>query len=118
MTVHERIKYLRKGLLKLTQETFASGIHISRATLASVEVGRINVTDRVASDICRIYSVNPEWLSRGTEPVFTRDRDAVLDEITETYAKLTEQNRAYLKGYINRLLDEQNNRQGREGIDD
>ena len=47
MTIHERIKHLRKYELKLTQEEFAQKIKISRSNLANIESGKISITDRV-----------------------------------------------------------------------
>lgn len=65
MDINQRIKYLRKELLHMTQEEFASSIKISRSNLGSIEIGRINVTDRVVQDICEKHNVNEEWLRNG-----------------------------------------------------
>lgn len=65
MELFERIKYLRKEVLHKTQEEFSSAIKISRSNLGSIEIGRINVTPRVISDICAEYGINEEWLRTG-----------------------------------------------------
>ena len=44
-TVNERIKYLRKDVLRLTQEKFAADLHITRSSLSVIEIGK-TVTDR------------------------------------------------------------------------
>lgn len=66
MIVNDRIKYLRKEVLHITQDEFASKIQISRSNLGSIEIGRVNVTERVISDICKNFSVNEEWLRTGS----------------------------------------------------
>lgn len=70
MEIFERIKYLRKDCLHKTQEEFASAIKVSRSNLASIEIGRISVTDRVISDVCREFNVNEEWLRTGEGEMF------------------------------------------------
>ncbi len=60
MQMNDRIKILRKNYLDITQEEFATKIKISRSNLGSIEVGRINVTDRVVEDICTEFNVNEE----------------------------------------------------------
>lgn len=65
MIVNDRIKYLRKEVLHITQDEFASKLQISRSNLGSIEIGRVNVTERVISDICKNFSVNEEWLRTG-----------------------------------------------------
>lgn len=66
LIVNDRIKYLRKEVLHITQDEFASKIQISRSNLGSIEIGRVNVTERVISDICKNFSVNEEWLRTGS----------------------------------------------------
>lgn len=65
MTINERIKYLRKNILHLTQEEFAPKLRVSRSNLGSIEIGRTNATDRVIQDICSEFNVNEEWLRTG-----------------------------------------------------
>lgn len=65
MNINQRIKFLRKERLHITQEEFASSIKISRSNLGSIETGRIALTDRVISDICEKYNVNENWLRSG-----------------------------------------------------
>lgn len=97
--INERIRLLRKEYLNLTQEQFASEIKISRSNLGSIEVGRINVTDRVIEDICSQFSVNEDWLRYGKGEMFVQPDEFSLDE----YAKknnLTELELDIIKGYM------------------
>lgn len=74
--MNERIKYLRKDILKKTQDDFSSKIGLSRNFIAQLESGAKIPSDRTISDICRVYNVNEEWLRTGAGEMFieiTRD---------------------------------------------
>ena len=62
--MNERIKELRKEL-GLTQEEFSSKIGLSRNFIAQVEIGTKTPSNRTVSDICRVFSVNEDWLRNG-----------------------------------------------------
>lgn len=70
MKVYERIKYLRKSELHMTQEQFAKELLISRSSLSVIEIGEVKVTERNILTICLTYGVNEEWLRDGVEPIF------------------------------------------------
>lgn len=70
MNIGERIRHLRKNELKITQDDFASKIDISRSNIGNIEIGRIAVTERIISSICREFSVSEEWLRNGTGEPF------------------------------------------------
>ena len=107
MKAHERIKDLRKNILHLSQRDFAEQINISRSNLGNIETNKINLTDRVLMDICRAFHVNRDWLVNGTSPIFVEDPRFLDEQIVSLYSKLTDENKKYLYGYIQRLLDEQ-----------
>lgn len=109
MNPYERIRHLRKNMLHMTLEDFSKKINMSRSNLGNIETGRISLTDRVLSDVCRTFHVNPDWILKGTEPVFEEDTDPLDFEIEKLYAALTNENKKYLYGYIQRLLEEQKN---------
>lgn len=66
MEIGERIRYLRKNILHLTQDEFAPRIRISRSNVGNIETGRIGTTDRVIEDICNEFGVSEEWLKTGS----------------------------------------------------
>lgn len=70
MNISERIRILRKEYLHITQEALGEPLGLSRANIANIEAGRIAVTDRVISSICREFSVDEEWLRNGTGEPF------------------------------------------------
>ena len=107
LKAHERIKDLRKNILHLSQKDFAEKINISRSNLGNIETNKINLTERVLMDICRTFHVNQDWLTNGTDPIFTENPHLLDDQIVNLYSKLTDKNKKYLYGYIQRLLDEQ-----------
>lgn len=78
MEISERIKILRKDILKLTQQDFSEALNMSRSNMGNIEIGRIAVTDRVISDICEKFNINEEWLRHGTGDIFlelTKDQE-------------------------------------------
>ena len=77
--MNERIKELRK-VLNLSQESFSSKLNISRSHFAMIENGSKNITDRVFSDICRVFNVNEEWLINGTGEMFAPTFNDKLDQ--------------------------------------
>ena len=107
METHERVKYLRKEVLKLSQNDFAQKIHISRSNLGNIETNKINLTERVLADICRTFHVNRKWMTDGLEPVFEESSVSLDTKFLSLYDELTEDNKKYLQGYLQRLLDEQ-----------
>ena len=82
--MHERIKQLRK-VLNLSQESFSSKLNISRSHFAMIENGSKNITDRVFSDICRVFNVNEEWLINGTGEMFAPTFNDKLDQLATEY---------------------------------
>lgn len=67
--MNERIKEIRK-ILKLSQKKFGENLNISQNHISSIENGTRAVTDRMISDICRLYSVNKDWLITGEGEIF------------------------------------------------
>ena len=62
--VNKRVKEIRDRL-NLTQQEFAEKVHVGRATIASIEAGNINVTDRNIANICKEFCINETWLRTG-----------------------------------------------------
>lgn len=104
---YERIRQLRKNILDLTLEEFSTKINISRSNLGNIETGRIGLTERVLLDVCRTFRVRREWIETGNEPIFEDETDPLDIQISKLYATLTDENKKYLYGYIQRLIEEQ-----------
>lgn len=86
MKKHERVKHLRKDVLKLTQQQFADTLGISRSNLGNIEINQIALTERNAKDICEKFHINEEWLLEGVGDIF-ENRNA-SDEIIDFAADL------------------------------
>lgn len=83
MEIYERIKNLRKNILKLSQEEFSARINISRSNLGNIETGNVGVTARVISDICTTFGVSREWLETGTGDMFADTFESYIKEVCE-----------------------------------
>lgn len=107
LTINERIKFLRKEVLHKTQDEFASHLKISRSNLGSIEIGRVNVTDRVVSEICQEFDINEEWLRTGSGEMKAElsKEDYIVDFVSRI---LKTQDDSFKKRYISMLsrLDE------------
>lgn len=118
MHTAQRIKYLRKKILHLTQEEFSKSINMSRSNLCSIELGKVNLTDRVAKDICKEYKINFLWLTEGLGEPLEAPNEDIFDEIQreyslnnkdililKEYSTLTEMQRERLNEYIMSLIE-------------
>lgn len=75
MNIGERLNYLRKEKLKISQEELGNKIGVSRFSVSNYESGKRKLTDRVITDICREFGVNEVWLRTGEggdENMFTK----------------------------------------------
>lgn len=70
---HERIRYLRKSHLHLSQEEFGKLLGVSRSVIANIELNvlaRPEQKEPLYKLICLKFGVNEEWLLTGCEPMF------------------------------------------------
>jgi transcriptional regulator with XRE-family HTH domain len=76
--MHTRINEIVK-VSKLTKTDFAKRLGISQPYLSQICAGQKTPSDRTIQDICREFSVNPEWLRTGEgEPYLKRTREAEI----------------------------------------
>lgn len=69
MEVYERIRFLRKNTLKMSQEAFAERLGVSRSVIKNIELNALARPDQKLSLyklICSEFGVNEEWLLNGT----------------------------------------------------
>lgn len=107
MEPYQRIRQLRKKVLNMTLEDFSTKINMSGSNLGNIETGRIGLTERVLSDICRTFHVRQDWIITGMEPIFENNNDPLDTQISKLYSLLNDENKKYLYGYMQRLLEEQ-----------
>lgn len=130
----ERIKYLRKNKLNLSQEDFGIKLGLSKSNISNIEIGRVNVTDRVISDICNTFQVNEHWIRNGgsDDEIFidlTEDEEiamyvqdllddeedvianSIKDFIKLYYGKMDETSKQVLRNVHNELFSKINKRE-------
>lgn len=89
MTTNDRIKYLRKEHLKMTQSEFANCLGLSQNAIARYESGDRQPGNQTIKSICREFGVNKDWLLEGKEPMKVE-----IDDIEKLIAKmLTNENK-------------------------
>lgn len=83
--MNNRIKSIRKEL-KLSQEEFGNRIDFTRSNVASVEIGRIGISDRFFNNVCREFDVNPEWLRTGEGSVYIHNpQQELMDNLMKIF---------------------------------
>ena len=60
----ERLRFLRKEILKLSQQEFADKLGTSRSNIAGYETGT-SPSDALISLICKTFNVSEKWLREG-----------------------------------------------------
>ena len=80
--MNERIKYLRKEVLKKSQKDFAEAINLSENFVWMIEKGSRVPSDRTIADICREFGVDRVWLETGVgDPLKPKDKQAELKAV-------------------------------------
>lgn len=113
----ERIKYLRKNKLHLTQVEFAERLGLTGPAVTGWEKGIKNPTDATIKHICKEFNVNYSWLVDGMGEMFTNPNDALIEGIKnkyklrdvevrliEQFIKLDEKDRDILLNYLENVF--------------
>lgn len=108
-TINERIKYIRKNILKISQQELSKKIGISQNAVSWSEKPNNNVSDSTIKTICVSFDINEDWLRNGIEPMFVEsdnfDLNKFIDEqgatdlekeIVKTYFELPKEIRQSL----------------------
>lgn len=76
MEVYERIRYLRKNTLHLSQTEFGQKLGVSRSVIANIELNVLARPDQkepLYKLICKEFHVRYEWLTEGIGEPFSED---------------------------------------------
>ncbi|MBO0558969.1 XRE family transcriptional regulator [Clostridium botulinum] len=108
-----------RNVIGLTQEDFAKKIDLKRSSLASIEVGAVNLTERNIKTICNTFNVNENWLINGEGEMFNTlqedkellnfvinalaDKNQFVKDTFLTLARLDESEWAVIEKIINSL---------------
>lgn len=85
MSISERVKYLRKDLLKLTQSEFGEKLGIGKAAISRIESNLSQLTEQNMKLICKEFHVNYMWLKEGDGEVFSTVEKSLIDRLTDEY---------------------------------
>lgn len=115
--MNERLKQIR-AKKKMNQADFAKSLGIGQSTLAMMEVGKREISERHIKTICAIFGVNECWLRDGVGDMFTEtnstvisslvdeyDLDPLDQKIVECYLNLGSLQRKVIKDYLRKLVD-------------
>ncbi len=64
-SIGERVKYLRKEILNMTQKDFGIKIGLKPNSVSDIESGKNNPTNQTIKAICREFNVYEDWLQNG-----------------------------------------------------
>ena len=87
MELHERIKYIRKEHLHLTQTKFGEKLGVSRSVINNIERNVLAKPEQKLSLIkliCKEFLINEDWILNGNEPIFIENETFSLDEYIQT----------------------------------
>ena len=80
MTINDRIKYLRKDVLKMNQTDFANAIGLKQRGASYLEQDGCTVTEQNIKIICSQFNVNEAWLRTGFGEMFIEEGDPISIE--------------------------------------
>lgn len=81
--MNKRLAVLRKSL-GMNQKDFAYSLSLGQSTLAMIETGKRELTERNIKLICSLYKVSYQWLVNGKGEMFKEedsDAQAIVDEV-------------------------------------
>lgn len=106
--MNERIKQVRKAK-KLSQKEFAENINLSQNHISNIEKGVRPITDRIISDVCKVYNVNKNWLLSGEGEMFKDPLeqfvidDPEIQEFIKSFLKIDETIQEEIKDLVMKL---------------
>lgn len=128
MQPYERIRVIRAEL-GLTQSQFGEGIGIAQSTVGLIENGIRKLTDRVMSDICRVYGINKDWFLTGNGNIKVKSPSSVMNQLkiefnlndddyalVYEYLNLNQHDRSVIRNYIRNVVRRMNNISDEEQI--
>lgn len=117
MTINERVRYLRKEILKITQVELGEVCGIKYTAVSKLEKGGSKVTERNIKAICNEFNVSYNWLVDGIGDVFIENDESTIEmlkrdynlrdvevRLIEEFLKLDENERDVLINYLERAV--------------
>jgi len=78
MEIYERIRHLRKSVLKLPQKEFGARLGVSRSVIANIELNvlaRPGQKEPLYKLICKEFNINQKWLMTGEGSILSETMD-------------------------------------------
>lgn len=103
--MNDRLKAIRK-YTKLSQADFAAKLNVGQNYVYMMEAGKKPVTDRMISDICRIFHVREDWLRTGKGQMHVLPtRESQIADICASLKTMEEDSKQYkLVTILNSML--------------
>lgn len=126
MELHERVRHLRKNILKYSQSKFAEDLGSTRDEINNLELGRLknpSSKEPLLKLMCSKYSVSEDWLIYGKgeceEPELIEEAAYVavllsenenplcdlIKAIMKTYSRLDDTNKEIIKSFAKDLIE-------------
>ena len=108
MTIAERIKLLRKEILKLSQEAFGEELGVKRDVINNIEGNRLKRPEQkepLYKLICQKFKVSYDWLMTGEGDMFENLPETVLEELAMQY-ELDEMDKSIIRSYLDLTASE------------
>lgn len=116
-TINERLKHLRKNVLRLTQSELGNTLGLGKAAVSKMESNTSTITEQNIKLICKEFNVNYDWLVDGKGEIFI-DTDRTTIELLaddyelrpvevsliEEFVKLDEEERDVLLNYLQNVF--------------
>ncbi len=84
MEMYERICLIRKSL-KMNQNTFAEALGFAQSTIAMIEVGKREISERHIKAICSQFQINEEWLRTGKGSMHVETKNDYINQLVSRY---------------------------------
>lgn len=120
-SINERLKFLRKEVLKLTQSEFGNKLGLGKAAISKMESETSTITEQNIKFICKEFNVSYAWLVDGVGDIFINSDNVLIDELVkeydlddlelrlvETFLKLNKENRKVLLDYLKNVFIPEN----------
>lgn len=121
-TIGDRIKILRKDVLKKNQKEFGEKIGLKPNSVSCIETGTNSLTEQTANAICREYGINKDWILTGEGEILKEMSDETAEAVSDlleednpfydlilgimkTYKKLDDKSQTALRNLSQELLD-------------
>ena len=117
MTINERIYYLRKKVLKISQRELGKILGVGDTAVSKLEKTGSTVTERNIKAICNEFNISYNWLVDGVGDIFIEDDKSTIDllkrdynlrdvevRLIEEFLKLDENERDVLINYLERAV--------------